>query len=140
MNHAGKHCPDSMDSAPDSRLFQPTLECESAFGGADEPGPSFAIDLFALVRLVETSHQACERLRHTSSVASSHAAQRDLLHMQARIAGIRRQVGDAIATFNRLQDRFRTESARGRQVPTASLPDRDARIQLSMRPSGTFIG
>jgi hypothetical protein len=128
-----------MESTPDDRLFQPSLEREFACCG-DAAGLSVADDLIALVRLVETSLQDCDCLRHTAFVASSPDAQRDLLHMQARIGGIGRQVGDAIATFNRLQERFLTESARGRQVRPAPLSDRDARTRFGKRPSDPFSG
>lgn len=114
----------SMTSTADMLLLQAPAKRECA-NRLETTGSSVRDDLASLVRLVEASCQHCDHLSHNAFVAASSDAQRDLLHMRARIEGIGRQVRDTIATFNRLLEHLQALSDRSQPSIPIRFADRD---------------
>lgn len=100
----------------------PTQIIESIEAVADRPpiqhiatraasnfGQNVRDDLNKLADVVSTALRHCEELSRSAPAQSSPDMQRDVLHLQARISGVTRLIGDASDTLERIQKRTASE-------------------------------
>lgn len=106
--------------AVDTLADRPAVQHSSSFDGCAF-GDVVSQDLDDLASRVNTAIRHCGDLSRSVPATSSPDTQRDMLHLQARIEGIARQIEDAKRTLQRMQQR--TGAGRpGKQTLKQSLP------------------